>query len=64
MRIVRCHTNKERFRGVGEVAAEWWNLPHDALCFHDEGGRPRSPAKLGARVLIFDASGGDEGGLG
>ena len=49
---------------VGEVTVDWWGLPHDALCFRDEGGKPRSPRKLGARVIIFDALGGDQEGLG
>ena len=62
--IVPRHKNKEWFWGLGEVTVDWWYLPHDALCFRDEGGTPRSPGKLGARVIIFDAFGGDQEGLG
>ena len=53
--IVPRHKNKEWFWGLGEVTVHWWDLPHDALCFRDEGGMPRPPGKLGARVIIFDA---------
>ena len=45
------------------MTVDWWDLPHDALFFGDEGGMPRSPGKLGARVIIFDALGGDQEGL-
>ena len=62
--IVPRHKNKEWFLGFGEVTVDWWDLPHDALCFRDEGGTPRSPGKLGARVIIFDALRGDQEGLG
>ena len=62
--IVPRHKNKEWFWGLGEVTVDWWDLPHDALCFRDEGGTPHSPGKLGARVIIFDALGGDQDGLG
>ena len=62
--IVPRHKNKEWFWGLGEVTVDRWDLLHDALCFRDEGGKPRSPGKLGARVIIFDASGGDQEGLG
>ena len=54
----------EWFWGLGEVTVDRWDLPHDALCFRDEGGTPRSPGKLGARVIIFDAFGGDQEGSG
>ena len=63
MIIVPCHKNKESFLGLGEVTVDWWALPHDALCFRDEGGTPCSPGKLGARVIILDALGGDQEGL-
>ena len=49
--IVPRHKNKEWFWGLGEVTVDWWDSPHDALCFRDEGGTPRSPGKLGARVM-------------
>ena len=62
--IVPRHKNKEWFWGLGEVTVDWWGSPHDAVCFRDEGGTPRSPRKLGARVIIFDALGGDQEGLG
>ena len=62
--IVPRQKNKEWFWGLGKVTVDWWDLPHDALCFRDEGGTPRSPGKLGARVIIFDALGGDQEGLG
>ena len=62
--IVPRHKTKKGFRGLGEVTVGRWDLPHDALCFRDEGGTPRSPGKLGARVIIFDAFGGDQEGLG
>ena len=58
------HKNKEWFWGLGEVTVDWWDLPDNALCFLDEGGTPRSPGKLGARVIIFDALGGDQEGWG
>ena len=45
--IVPRHKNKEWFWGLSEVTVDWWHLPHDALCFRDEGGTPRSPGKLG-----------------
>ena len=61
--IVPRHKNKEWFWGLGEVTVDWWDLMHDALCFADEGGTPRSPGKLGARVIIFDALGADQEGL-
>ena len=41
--IVSRHKNKEWFWGLGEVTGDWWDLPHHALCFCDEGGAPRSP---------------------
>ena len=56
--IVPHHKNKEWFWGLGEVTVDWWNLPHDALCFRDEGCTPCSPGKIGARVVIFGAWGG------
>ena len=56
--IVPRHKNKEWFWGLGEVTVDWWDLPHDPLCFRDEGGTPRSPGKIGARVIIFDVLGG------
>ena len=62
--IVPRHKNKEWFWGLDEVTVEWWDVPHDALCFRYEGGTPRSPGKLGARVIIFDALGGDQEELG
>ena len=62
--IVPRHKNKKWFWGLGEVMVHWWDLPHDALCFRDERGTPRSPGKLGARVIIFDALRGDQEGLG
>ena len=62
--IVPRHKNKEWFWGLGEVTVNWWDLPHDALCFRNEGGTPRSPAKLGARVMVFYALRGDQEGLG
>ena len=62
--IVPRHENKEWFWGLGEVTVDWWDLQHDALCFHVEGGTPRSPGKLAARVIIFDALGADQEGLG
>ena len=34
--IVPCHKNEECFWGLGEVTVDWWDLPHDALCFRDE----------------------------
>ena len=45
------------------MTVDWWDLPHDALCFREKG-TPRSPGKLGARVIIFDTSGADQEGLG
>ena len=62
--IVPRHKNKEWFWGLGEVTVDWWDLPHDTLWFRDEGRTPRSPGKLGARVILFDAFGGDQEGLG
>ena len=62
--IVPRHKNKEWFWGLGEVTVDWWDLPHDAFCFRDEGATPRSPGKLGACLIISDALGGDEEGLG
>ena len=62
--IVPRHKNKEWFWGLGEVTVDWWDLPHDAFRFRNEGGTPRSPGKFGARVIIFDALGGDQEGLG
>ena len=62
--IVPGHKNKEWFWGLGEVTVDWWDLPHDALCFRDEGGTPRSPGTLGAPFLTYDAFGGDQEGLG
>ena len=62
--IVPRHKNKEWFWGLGEVTVDGWDLPHDALCFRDEGCTPRSPWKLGARVIFFDALGADQEGLG
>ena len=50
--IVPRHKNKEWFWGLGEVTVDWWDLPHDALRFCDEGGTPRSPGKLGARHFL------------
>ena len=38
--IVPRHKNKEWFWGLGEVTVDWWDLPHDALCFRGEGGTP------------------------
>ena len=61
--IVPRHKRKG-FQGLREVIVDWWDLPNDALCFRDEGGTPRSPGKLGARVIFFDALGGDQEGLG
>ena len=46
------------------MTVDWSDLPHDALCFRDEGGTPRSPVKLGAGVIFFDALGVDQEGLG
>ena len=62
--IVPRHKKKESFWRLGEVTVDWWYLPHNALCFRDEGGTPRSPGKLGARVIIFDAFGDAQEGLG
>ena len=62
--IVPRHNNKEWFWGLGEVTVYWWDLPHDTLCFRDERSTPRSPGKLGARVIIFDALRGDQEVLG
>ena len=62
--IVPRHKNKEWFWRLGEVTVDWWDSPHDALCFRDEGDTPRSPGKLGARVIVFDALGADQEGLG
>ena len=46
------------------MTVDWWDLPHDALCFRDEGGTPCSPGNLGARVILFNAFRGDQEGLG
>ena len=62
--IVPRHKNKEWVWELGEVTVDWWVLPHDSLCFRDEGGTPRSPGKLSARGIIFDALGADQEGLG
>ena len=62
--IVPRNKNKEWFWGLGEVTVDWWDLPHDALCFRDDVGTHRSSGTLGARVIIFDALGGDQEGLG
>ena len=62
--IVPRHKNKERLWGLGEMMVDWWDSPHDALCLRAEGGTPRSPGKLGARVITFDALGSDQEGLG
>ena len=58
--IVPRHKTKEWFLGVGEVTVDWWEMPHDALYFCDEGGTPRSPGTLGARIIFFDPLGGDQ----
>ena len=62
--IVPRHKNKEWVLGLGGVTVDWWGLPHDALCFRDEGDTPRSPGKLGAQAIIFDACRGDQEELG
>ena len=62
--IVPRHKNKEWFWRLGGVTVYWRDSPHDALCFRDEGDSPRSPGKLSARVIIFDALGGDQDALG
>ena len=62
--IVPRHKNKEWFWGLGEVMVDCGHLPHDALCSRDEGATPRFPREISARVIIFDALGGDQEGLG
>ena len=62
--IVPRRNDKEWFSGLGEETVDWWDLPHDALCFRDEGGTPHSPGKLAARDIMSDAFGGDQEGLG
>ena len=41
-----------------------WDLPPTAMCFWDETGQLKSPGKMGARVIILDALGVDQEGLG
>ena len=62
--IVPRQKNKEWFWGLGEVTGDWWDSLHDALCFRDEGGTPRSPGELGARDFFSDALGGHQQRLG
>ena len=54
----------EWFWGLGAVTVDWWDLPPDFLCFSDEHGSQRTPGRLGACVIIFDALSVDQEGLG
>ena len=51
--FVPRHKSKEWFWGLGEVTVDWWDLAHDALCFRDKEGAPRSPVKLGCQSYYF-----------
>ena len=60
--VIPVDKTKSWFWALGEVAVDWWDLPHHVSIFCDAEGW-RCPQQLGVttRVSLFDAFGNEQG---
>ena len=60
--LIPVDKSKSWFWSLGEVAVDWWDLPHQVLIFGDcEGWQYPQQKGVTTRVVLFDAFGCDRG---